>query len=177
MPDPKPYEFSKHIGALCVTRDTNVHKLGAKLGTWWVWLQLIFCSSFDFMGGTPLIRGRIGETLSKLNPALHYPLRIAHNRSFPNTAPDRPSVFAGSSRTINPHRSGTTMRLTRCWCWPGAGVALAASSSNRDKGTRLSLGWEPAVRLGDRSTRTRAPDRRTWARCTLSRVPSWSIFS
>ena len=32
MPDPKPYEFSKHIGALCVTRDTNVHKLGAKLG-------------------------------------------------------------------------------------------------------------------------------------------------
>jgi hypothetical protein len=32
MPDPKVYEFSKHIGALCVTRDTNVHKLGAKLG-------------------------------------------------------------------------------------------------------------------------------------------------
>jgi transcriptional regulator with XRE-family HTH domain len=32
MPEPKVYEFSKHIGALCVTRDTNVHKLGAKLG-------------------------------------------------------------------------------------------------------------------------------------------------
>ena len=28
----KVYEFSKHIGALCVKRDTNVHKLGAKLG-------------------------------------------------------------------------------------------------------------------------------------------------
>jgi hypothetical protein len=32
MPEPKVYEFSKHIGALCVTRDTNVFKLGAKLG-------------------------------------------------------------------------------------------------------------------------------------------------
>jgi hypothetical protein len=32
MPEPKVYEFSKHIGALCVTRDTSVHKLGAKLG-------------------------------------------------------------------------------------------------------------------------------------------------
>jgi hypothetical protein len=32
MPEPKVYEFSKHIGALCVQRDTNVHKLGAKLG-------------------------------------------------------------------------------------------------------------------------------------------------
>jgi transcriptional regulator with XRE-family HTH domain len=32
MPEPKPYEFSKHIGALCVARDTNVHNLGAKLG-------------------------------------------------------------------------------------------------------------------------------------------------
>jgi transcriptional regulator with XRE-family HTH domain len=32
MPEPKVYEFSKHIGALCVTRDTNVHKLGARLG-------------------------------------------------------------------------------------------------------------------------------------------------
>jgi putative sterol carrier protein len=31
MPLTKVYEFSKHIGALCVTRDTNVHKLGAKL--------------------------------------------------------------------------------------------------------------------------------------------------
>jgi len=32
MPEPKVYEFSKHIGALCVKRDTNVFKLGAKLG-------------------------------------------------------------------------------------------------------------------------------------------------
>jgi hypothetical protein len=32
MPDPKVYEFSKHIGALCVTRGKDVHKLGAKLG-------------------------------------------------------------------------------------------------------------------------------------------------
>jgi hypothetical protein len=29
---PKVYDFSKHIGALCVTRDTDVYKLGAKLG-------------------------------------------------------------------------------------------------------------------------------------------------
>jgi len=29
---PKVYEFSKYIGELCVTRDTNVYKLGAKLG-------------------------------------------------------------------------------------------------------------------------------------------------
>ena len=32
MPEPKVFEFSKHIGAICVTRDTNVHELGAKLG-------------------------------------------------------------------------------------------------------------------------------------------------
>jgi hypothetical protein len=32
MPPPKVYTFSQHIGALCVTRDTNVYKLGAKLG-------------------------------------------------------------------------------------------------------------------------------------------------
>ena len=32
MPDQKVYEFSKHIGALCVTRGTDVYKLGAKLG-------------------------------------------------------------------------------------------------------------------------------------------------
>jgi hypothetical protein len=32
MPEPKVYEFSKHVGALCVARDTNVFKLGAKLG-------------------------------------------------------------------------------------------------------------------------------------------------
>jgi hypothetical protein len=32
MPEPKVYAFSQHIGALCVTRDTNLHKLGAKLG-------------------------------------------------------------------------------------------------------------------------------------------------
>jgi hypothetical protein len=31
MPEPKVYEFSKHIGALWVTQDTNVQKLGAKL--------------------------------------------------------------------------------------------------------------------------------------------------
>jgi hypothetical protein len=31
MPEPKIYEFSKHIGALCVKRDTNVQKLGASL--------------------------------------------------------------------------------------------------------------------------------------------------
>lgn len=32
MPQPKVYEFSKHIGPLCVTRDTDVYKLGARLG-------------------------------------------------------------------------------------------------------------------------------------------------
>jgi hypothetical protein len=32
MPDPKVYEFSKHICALCVTRGTDVFRLGAKLG-------------------------------------------------------------------------------------------------------------------------------------------------
>jgi hypothetical protein len=32
MPESKVYEFSKYIGTLCVTRDTNVHKLGEKLG-------------------------------------------------------------------------------------------------------------------------------------------------
>lgn len=32
MPEPKVYAFSQHIGALRVTRETNVHKLGAKLG-------------------------------------------------------------------------------------------------------------------------------------------------
>jgi hypothetical protein len=32
MPEPKVYAFSQHIGAPCVTRDTNLHKLGAKLG-------------------------------------------------------------------------------------------------------------------------------------------------
>jgi transcriptional regulator with XRE-family HTH domain len=31
MPD-NVYAFSQHIGTLCVTHDTNVHKLGAKLG-------------------------------------------------------------------------------------------------------------------------------------------------
>jgi hypothetical protein len=31
MPEPV-YQFSVHIGTLCGTRDTNVHKLGAKLG-------------------------------------------------------------------------------------------------------------------------------------------------
>jgi hypothetical protein len=31
MPEPKVYEFSKRIGALCVKRDTNVHTLAAKL--------------------------------------------------------------------------------------------------------------------------------------------------
>jgi hypothetical protein len=28
MPKPKVYAFSQHIGNLCVTHDTNVHKLG-----------------------------------------------------------------------------------------------------------------------------------------------------
>ena len=32
MTEPKVYEFSKHIGALCVRANTNVHKLGEKLG-------------------------------------------------------------------------------------------------------------------------------------------------
>jgi hypothetical protein len=32
MPEPKVFEFSKHIGALCATRGTDVYKLGAKLG-------------------------------------------------------------------------------------------------------------------------------------------------
>jgi hypothetical protein len=31
MTEPKVYEFSKHIGALCATRGTDVYKLGAKL--------------------------------------------------------------------------------------------------------------------------------------------------
>jgi hypothetical protein len=31
MPD-KVYGLSQHLGTLCVTHDTNVHKLGAKLG-------------------------------------------------------------------------------------------------------------------------------------------------
>jgi hypothetical protein len=29
MAGPKVYEFSKHIGALCATRGTDVYKLGA----------------------------------------------------------------------------------------------------------------------------------------------------
>ena len=32
MPKPKVYEFSKHIGALCVRANKNVHMLGEKLG-------------------------------------------------------------------------------------------------------------------------------------------------
>jgi hypothetical protein len=32
MPEPKVYEFSKHIRALCATRGTDVFTLGAKLG-------------------------------------------------------------------------------------------------------------------------------------------------
>jgi len=32
MPEPKVYEFSRHISALCATRGTDVFKLGAKLG-------------------------------------------------------------------------------------------------------------------------------------------------
>jgi hypothetical protein len=32
LADRKIYEFSKHVGALCVKRDTNVIKLGVKLG-------------------------------------------------------------------------------------------------------------------------------------------------
>jgi hypothetical protein len=32
MPEPMVYLFSQHIGNLCVSHDTNVHKLGAKLG-------------------------------------------------------------------------------------------------------------------------------------------------
>jgi hypothetical protein len=32
MPVPKVYEFSEHICALCVTRGTDVFRLGAKLG-------------------------------------------------------------------------------------------------------------------------------------------------
>jgi hypothetical protein len=32
MPKLKVYAFSQHIGNLCVTHDTKVHKLGAKLG-------------------------------------------------------------------------------------------------------------------------------------------------
>jgi len=32
MPEPKVYEFSRHICALCSTRGTDVFKLGAKLG-------------------------------------------------------------------------------------------------------------------------------------------------
>jgi transcriptional regulator with XRE-family HTH domain len=32
MPEPKVYEFSKHIGALCVTWGTDVYMLGQKLG-------------------------------------------------------------------------------------------------------------------------------------------------
>jgi hypothetical protein len=32
MPEPKVYEFSKHICALCATRGTDVFSLGTKLG-------------------------------------------------------------------------------------------------------------------------------------------------
>jgi hypothetical protein len=32
MPEPKVYDFSKHICAFCATRGTDVFKLGAKLG-------------------------------------------------------------------------------------------------------------------------------------------------
>jgi hypothetical protein len=32
MREPEVYEFSKHIGALCVRADKNVHTLGAALG-------------------------------------------------------------------------------------------------------------------------------------------------
>ena len=32
MPEPKVYEFSEHICALCATRGTDVFRLGAKLG-------------------------------------------------------------------------------------------------------------------------------------------------
>jgi hypothetical protein len=32
MPEPTAYKFSKHIGALCVTRGTHVYKVGAELG-------------------------------------------------------------------------------------------------------------------------------------------------
>jgi hypothetical protein len=31
MPEPKVYEFSKHIGALCVRANKNVYTLGAAL--------------------------------------------------------------------------------------------------------------------------------------------------
>jgi hypothetical protein len=31
MPEPKVYEFSKHIGTLRVRKDINVYKLGDKL--------------------------------------------------------------------------------------------------------------------------------------------------
>ena len=33
MPKLKVYAFSQHIGNLCVTHGTKVHKLGAKLGS------------------------------------------------------------------------------------------------------------------------------------------------
>jgi hypothetical protein len=32
MPEPKAYEFTNHICALCATRGTDVFRLGAKLG-------------------------------------------------------------------------------------------------------------------------------------------------
>jgi hypothetical protein len=32
MPERKVYEFSRHIGALCATRETDVYKLGERLG-------------------------------------------------------------------------------------------------------------------------------------------------
>jgi hypothetical protein len=32
MPEPKIYEFSRHICALCTTRGTDVFRLGNKLG-------------------------------------------------------------------------------------------------------------------------------------------------
>ena len=32
MPEPKLYQFSTYIGALCVTRGTDVFRLAAKLG-------------------------------------------------------------------------------------------------------------------------------------------------
>ena len=32
MTEPKVYEFSKHVGTLCVRANKNVHTLGEKLG-------------------------------------------------------------------------------------------------------------------------------------------------
>jgi hypothetical protein len=61
MPEPKVYEFSEHICALCATRGTEVFRLGAKLG-------------IDPMELLQMINGKVmptGAVISGLAKELH----------------------------------------------------------------------------------------------------------